>query len=81
MTYLQRLADHFQANPGTWISCYELERICGHNGWRTRVSECRVVLGMNISSPPKKVKAANGVITTYYRYQPASLLELCEAGR
>ncbi len=81
-TYLERVAEHFQAHPGQWLSCYELERIGGHNGWRTRCSECRRKLGMNISQPKIVKDSQTGVITTFYRYTPpvvSSLRELWES--
>jgi hypothetical protein len=54
---------------GEWVSCYELEKVGGRNGWRTAVSECRTVLKLPVSSPPKIVRQPNGVIETFYRLE------------
>jgi hypothetical protein len=82
-SYLERVADYFKSRPGQSISCYELEKIGGRNGWRTRVSECRTRLGMRIGQPTHKRDPQTGVRTSFYRYDPpqpvSSLLDQMSA--
>ena len=70
-TYLDAVAEAFRARPGEEINNWELAGIGGANGWRTRVSECRLLLGMDIPQPRKELNPKTGVITTWYRYRPA----------
>lgn len=78
ITLRDAVADHFKANPGRWISMQELAQIAGTGGWRTRVSEARVQLGLHIENRVARKKLANGskITTSEYRYRPATLLEL-----
>ena len=77
ITLRDAVAEHFKANAGRWISMQELASIAGTGGWRTRVSECRVILGMHLENRTARV-VVNGqrITTSDYRYVPASLLEM-----
>jgi hypothetical protein len=38
----------FRSQPNTWIPIYELAKVGGLGGWRTRVSDVRLKRGLNI---------------------------------
>lgn len=78
LTLRNVVAAHFKANPGRWISMQELAELAGTGGWRTRVSECRVQLGMHLVNRTARIKLANGekITQSHYRYVAADLLEL-----
>lgn len=73
-----KVADHFKANAGKWISMQELAAIAGTGGWRTRVSECRVILGMHLENRTARVQLANGekITQSHYQYRPAVAREV-----
>ena len=64
------VAAEFKARPNEWISAYALMQIGGALAFRTRTSECRTQLGMNIVN--KVERDENGVAKSYYKYTPAS---------
>lgn len=66
------VADHFRAHPGEWISMQTLAGIAGTGGWRSRVSDCRAQLGLNIENRTARIKLANGqkITRSDYRYIP-----------
>lgn len=66
MTYLDKVAQYFEARPGEWIDGLELERVGGRYAWRTRVSECRQHLGMQIEN--RQRTRADGATASEYRY-------------
>ena len=49
------VAAYFKARPGQWISALELAQVGGLLAWRTRVSECRTQLGMQIQNKTHRV--------------------------
>ena len=61
--YLDNLANHFKAHPHEWIPAQELARVAGGLAWRTRISDCRLVLKMNIEWNNQSKASA-------YRYVP-----------
>lgn len=67
VTYRDRVAEFFKASPGRWIDGRQLEAIGGAYAWRTRVSECRVELGMVIENRLRKVQ---GLTVSEYCYVP-----------
>lgn len=69
-TYLDAVAAYFRAHPHEDVSNWTLMEIGGSQAWRTRVSECRTKLGMNIRSP-RLQRSKTGAVTSWYRYQPA----------
>jgi len=48
------LADYFRARPNTWIDASVLQGLGGRYAWRTRVSECRTQLGMEIENRQRR---------------------------
>ncbi len=49
-TYRDAVAEHFRAHPNAWIDGLTLSGIGGAYAWRTRVSNCRTELGMQIEN-------------------------------
>ena len=75
MKYRDAVAAYFKAHPNTWIDGLELARIGGVYAWRTRVSECRLELGMDIKPRIRRMPNSQRKVSEY-RYLPASLLEI-----
>ena len=73
-TYLDAVAALFKARPGEWIDGLVIADIGGVYASRTRISNCRTRLGMNIEN--KVLTLPNGSRRSLYRYVPASLLEM-----
>lgn len=72
-TFRDRVAAHLRAHAGEWVDGLDLARIAGAYGWRTRLSEARVQLGMTIENRQRK----NGRRTiSEYRYVPARVEQL-----
>ena len=77
--YRDKVAGLFRAAPGTWIDGLTVASHGGAYAWRTRVSDCRVQLGMVIEN---RVRAlADGSRASEYRYMaPAAfVLDRAEA--
>jgi hypothetical protein len=55
-----RLADYFKRHEGAWIDGRELGTIAGAYAWRTRLSDCRVQLGMDIANRCRLVRREDG---------------------
>jgi hypothetical protein len=55
----------FMTFPNTWIISDRLAAVGGKNGWRTRVSDCRVKHGMTIEN---RCRLEDGVTISEYRY-------------
>ena len=72
-TFRDRVALHLIQHRGEWVDARELMQIGGMMAWRTRVSEARVQLGMDIRNRTRKV---GDITVSEYRYLPSSLLEL-----
>lgn len=54
-TFRQAVADYLAGNPGQWIDGLVLQQIGGVYAWRTRLSECRTQLGMDVRNRQRKV--------------------------
>ena len=54
-TFRDAVARTFILRKGQWIDARELMSIGGLMGWRTRVSNCRTQLGMQIRNRTRKV--------------------------
>jgi hypothetical protein len=67
-----KVAQHFQAHPLVWLDGIELEHIGGRYAWRSRVSDCRLELGMDIQNRQRRFDV-NGKRWTVseYCYFPA----------
>ena len=72
--FRDRVAELFKAHPGQWLDGMTIAEIGGCYASRTRISECRTQLHMDIEN--RVVRRANGTRKSEYRYRPASLLEL-----
>ena len=74
MTLTEKVAAYFRAHPNRWINAQvELEPLAGYGGWRSRVSECRTALKMNIEKPRViTVTREDGRRSrqSFYRYVP-----------
>ena len=70
MSLRDRLAAHFEAHVGEWIDARDLLPIAGFAAWRTRLSECRRELGMDIENRNRPVKLDSGktITMSFYRY-------------
>ena len=75
LTYRDAVAGYFKAHPGVWIDGLELARIGGAYAWRTRVSEARRELGMDIETRVRRMPNSQRKVSEY-RYRPANLLEI-----
>jgi hypothetical protein len=62
-----KVASFFKETPDKWIDGRVLSRIGGTYAWRTRVSECRLQLGMNIQNRQRRGK---GHTISEYCYIP-----------
>lgn len=64
---LGKVATLFMRKRGLWLDSSELAQVGGRCGWRTRVSECRTVLGMVIENRVRTIKTATGkyVVSEY----------------
>ena len=62
---LEAVAAHFRQHQGHWVSAIDLMRCGGTLSWRTRVSECRRLLGMAIQN---KTFTLDGQKRSLYRY-------------
>lgn len=65
-TFRDRLAAYLMARPGIYIDGLELAKVGGVYGWRTRVSECRLI-GMRIENRQRRVGRR---VVSEYRYVP-----------
>jgi hypothetical protein len=63
-TLRDALAAYLQKHPNTWFDGQkQLGRIAGRYAWRTRVSDCRLRLGMNIVN--RQSRAGKRVVSEY----------------
>ena len=62
------VAGLFRSQPDTWISAYALMQVGGALAFRTRVSECRTQLGMDVVN--KVERDRNGVAQCFYMFRP-----------
>ena len=54
LAFRDRVAECFRRREGEWVNGLELAQIGGAYAWRTRVSECRTQLGMDIVNRQRK---------------------------
>ena len=75
-TYI--VAAYFKAHPNQWVSAMTLAEIGGALSSRTRISEARRCLGMDIQNRTRTVTRTDGrrVKLSEFRYVPATLFEL-----
>lgn len=67
-----KLAAHFRAKPDVWIDGVSLETIAGRYAWRSRVSDCRRKLGMDIRNRQQRMTDADGKtwVISWYMFVP-----------
>jgi len=76
--YRDKVAGVFRASPGAWIDGLTVASHGGAYAWRTRVSECRVQLGMVIENRVRALE--DGTRASEYRYMPDEFaVDLAEA--
>ena len=63
MTRLRRVEAWFRAHPGVWVDGLTLAKFGGAYAWRSRVSDCRLKLGMRIDNWQRRER--NGVSSRY----------------
>jgi hypothetical protein len=66
-TFRDAVAGYFQAHPHEWVDARVLMNLGGTFAWRTRVSDCRTQLGLNIENRQRKV---GRVTVSEYKYVP-----------
>jgi len=54
-TFRDHVAQYLRGNAGQWIDGLVLQEIGGRYAWRTRLSECRTQLGMDVRNRQRKV--------------------------
>lgn len=67
-TFTARVAAYFKAHPGEWLDGDSFRNIGGKYAYRTRISDCRVDLGMRIEN--RKRRVGGGPVISEYRYLP-----------
>jgi hypothetical protein len=75
-TFRDAVAQYFKARPNTWIDGMTLRDVGGCYAWRTRVSEVRRQLGLNIVNRVRRLES--GVAVSEYMYVPAKNPEQVE---
>ena len=66
IAYRDKVAGLFRASPGAWIDGLTVASCGGAYAWRTRVSDCRVQLGMVIENRVRTLP--DGSKASEYRY-------------
>ena len=65
MSYTEKVARYLRRNR-RWVDARELMRVGGLLAWRSRLAECRTLLGMRVENRQRK----SGKITiSEYRYR------------
>jgi hypothetical protein len=74
MTFTNRVAAYFKAQPNVWIDGVALETVGGRYAWRSRVSDCRTALGMDIQNRQQRQTDADGRtwVISWYMYTPSA---------
>jgi hypothetical protein len=69
-SFRDAVAQHFKNYPDQWIAAVDFERVGGRQAWRTRISECRTELQMEIEWRGRRVKRCDGstIILSEYKY-------------
>ncbi len=67
-TFRDAVAQYLRAHPNEWVNAYALMQIGGALAFRTRVSECRTQLAMDITNDVRRDQ--NGVAQSLYKFIP-----------
>lgn len=73
-SFTNHVADYFKARPLIWITAVALESVGGRQAWRTRVSNCRKDLGMDIRNRQQRMTDSEGkpwCLSEYCYFPPA----------
>lgn len=73
-TFRDNVAAFLKRRPNQWIVATEFESIGGRQAWRSRISDCRTELGMQIDNRVQRVRRADGSVYSLseYKFVPAS---------
>lgn len=74
-TYRDAVAALFRARPGEWIDAHQIAAVGGSLAWRSRISDCRLELGMRIDN--RQVREKNGMCHSRYRFVPDTTFQVC----
>jgi hypothetical protein len=66
-TYRDRVAAYLKDRPGEWVNGLEIAQVGGLYAWRTRLSDARIQLGMDIKN---RVRMEGRRKVSEYRYLP-----------
>jgi len=71
--FRDRVAEYFREREGCWIDGEALRDVGGKYAWRSRVSDCRTELGMDIKNRQRRLTDAQGRrwCVSEYQYLPA----------
>ena len=69
IAFRDKVAGLFRASPGAWIDGLTVASHGGSYAWRTRVSDCRVQLGMVIENRVRTLPDGRSKVSEY-RYMP-----------
>lgn len=63
------VANFLRARRRRWVDGRELARVGGFYGWRTKVSNCRTVLGLTVENRKRTIRKRDGsrYIVSEYR--------------
>ena len=67
--FTQLVAAYFKSRPGVWVDGRELSKVGGSYAWRSRVSDCRLELGMEIQNRQRRIICADGSRFTISEYR------------
>ena len=75
-TFRDKVAAYFQSKPNVWIDGMALEQIGGRYAWRSRISDCRKELGMDIRNRQQRMTDAEGKTWTvsWYMFVPPTVV-------
>ena len=80
IAYRDKVAGLFRASPGAWIDGLTVASRGGAYAWRTRVSDCRVQLGMVIENRVRALPDGRSKVSEYRYIRPSEFsVDLAEA--
>ena len=59
-SFRDAVADYFRRHEGEWLNATSFEAVGGRMAWRSRISDCRTGLGMEIENRTRRVQQDNG---------------------
>lgn len=80
--FTQLVASYFKSRPGVWVDGRELATVGGAYAWRSRISDCRRELGMEIQNRQRRIQTADGsrITVSEYRYGESVPVDRAAAG-